>query len=52
MANRQELSHFMLDFAMKTSKKVIHKDTSTATLEVKHLVSDYNLFSLTKVFCM
>ena len=52
MANRQELSHFILDFATKTSKKVIHKDTSTANLELKHLVSNYNLFSLPKVFCM
>ena len=39
MANRQELSHYNLDFAMETSKKVKHKEMITITDEATHLVS-------------
>ena len=41
MANRQELSHYILDFAMETSNKVKQKDILTATLGAKHTVSDF-----------
>ena len=33
MANRQELSHYNLDFAMETSKKVTQKEIITITDE-------------------
>ena len=49
MANREELSHYNLDFAMETSKKVKQKEIKTITDEAKHLVSYIYLLSGCKV---
>ena len=40
MANRLELSHYILDFAMKTRKKVKEKDIEPDNLKADLLVSD------------
>ena len=47
MANREELSHYILDFAMETSKKVKQKEIKSTTDEAKHLVShSYEVISV------
>ena len=47
MANREELSQYILDFAMETSKKVKQKEIKSTTDEAKHLVShSYEVISV------